>query len=142
MSAVTSATTDPVAEFSDTATAARRLATAYDQYISAVWRGEGAGARAFNRWLAAFWREGPPEPLSPPLAISPHGWAGQGIRWYETPFEVLGYVGPAREESADAVMVACYRVPIGAAPPPIRPDDAPIWTPREPLSPDRSATAR
>jgi hypothetical protein len=71
---------------------ARDLARAYDEYVSAVWRGDVEVA-PFRAWLAAHWVTRPGAlPAEPPAAVSPCGGGGRGIRWYETPAGVCGYV--------------------------------------------------
>lgn len=72
--------------------AARALAAGYLRYASSCWRGDQCAA-AFPLRLSAYWQpEMPPEPVAAPAAVSPHGAAGRGIRWYETGQEVRGYV--------------------------------------------------
>lgn len=90
-------------------TGAHDLALRYDQYVSALWRGDTAAAHAFGAWMEAHWRgDGPPEPDSCPDALSVCGGAGKGIRWYTTTTAVLGYVSGRR---------GCYQVAITAVPP-------------------------
>jgi len=84
---------------------ARWLASAQDQALAALWRGEGSDA--FGSWLAAFWRPSArPEPAAAPLAISVLGGGGAGVRWHEESGVLLGYV-PGRPGG-------CYRVPLAA----------------------------
>lgn len=81
---------------------ARDLSRAYTQAVSAYWRGESASLPEFEAWLAHFWTDGPPEPVSGPAARCPHGAAGRGIRWHECGSAILGYV-PGKQ--------GCFRVP-------------------------------
>ena len=90
-------------------TSARDLALRYDEYVSALWRGDASTAHAFGAWLEARWRgDGPPEPEACPDAISACGGAGKGIRWYETAAGILGYV-PGRQ--------GCFQISRAAVPP-------------------------
>lgn len=84
---------------------ARKLACLYDQYVAAVQRNDHEVVDAFAEWLGAFWDEGPPEPRTPPSAISLLGGIGRGIRWHETEGMVFGYVRGWKRRG-------CYRVPI------------------------------
>jgi hypothetical protein len=71
---------------------ALELALGYLRYASADWRGDPA-APIFGVRLGAYWRpELPQAPPTTPDAISPHGAAGRGIRWYQCGDEVIGYV--------------------------------------------------
>jgi hypothetical protein len=75
-----------------TGAVARELAAGFLRYASSCWRGDRCAA-AFPLRLSAYWRPAmPPAPAAAPTAVSPHGAAGRGIRWYETGQEVLGYV--------------------------------------------------
>ncbi len=91
---------------------ARDLATSYDRYVSARWRGD-ASADDFAVWLEAHWTcDAPSEPDDPPCAVSVLAGGRAGIRWYEREGIVLGYApGPLR---------GCYWVPTGAAMPRVR----------------------
>ncbi len=72
--------------------AARDLATGFLRYASACWRGDTCAA-AFPLRLSAYWRPAlPPPPAAAPDAVSLHGAAGRGIRWYQAGQDVLGYV--------------------------------------------------
>lgn len=85
------------------------LARAYDQYVSALWRGDAAAA-PFGAWLRTHWRDGPvPQPAAPPIAISPCGGGGRGICWYETETTIFGCI-----PGADGY----YAVPLNAVLPP------------------------
>ena len=86
-------------------TPGRRLARLYDQYVAAVRSGDEETARAFAEWLAAFWDDGPAEPVTPPAALSLLGGIGRGIRWHETGTMVLGYVRGWKRPG-------CYQVPL------------------------------
>ena len=87
--------------------AARELAMGFLRYASAHWRGDPRPA-VFPLRLSAYWRsEMPPAPTAAPDAVSPHGAAGRGIRWYETGPEVVGYV-PG--------LPGGYQVPVQAVP--------------------------
>ena len=91
-------------------TSAHQLARAYDQYVSALWRGESDEVRRFAAWLKECWGlGGPAEPAGPPAAVSALGGAGTSIRWYEADGLVLGYI--------PGVPHRCYRVPVDADPP-------------------------
>ena len=82
------------------------LAQAYLDYESALWRGDGQAAK-FAAWLSAYHcPEMPPRPTAQPDAISPHGAAGRGIAWYDTPIEIRGYGNGAG-----------FRIPHVAVPP-------------------------
>jgi hypothetical protein len=90
-------------------TTAPRIARRYDEYVSAVWRGDRDVTR-FADWLTGCWRMGgPPEPPGPPDAVSHLGAAGAGIRWHQTPTTVFGYIPGVRDR--------CYQVPVNADPP-------------------------
>lgn len=72
--------------------AARELAAGFLRHASSCWRGDRCAA-AFPLRLSAYWRPAmPPLPVAAPAAVSPHGAAGRGIRWYEAGQDVLGYV--------------------------------------------------
>ncbi len=93
------------------------LARAYDQYVSALWRGD-ADVASFRAWLGAHWHDGPaPQPAASPIAISPCGGGGRGICWYETATTILGCVPDAG---------GYYAVPINAVPPPFGPSPADV----------------
>ena len=98
----------------------RELALAYDRFVAARWRGEEGATEAFAVWLEAHWTgDAPPEPDDCPDAVSFLGGAGAGIRWYAAGGAVLGYVAGRQR--------GCYWVPLGAAPPPVRPPvDVPL----------------
>ena len=90
-------------------TSAPDLAFRYDQYVSALWRGDAHGAGAFGTWLEARWRgDGPAEPDRCPDALSACGGAGKGIRWYETAVVVRGYISGRQ---------GCFQVSITEVPP-------------------------
>jgi hypothetical protein len=75
-----------------TGSAASELATGFLRYASACWRGDTCAA-AFPLRLSAYWRPVlPPPPAAAPDAVSLHGAAGRGIRWYQEGQDVLGYV--------------------------------------------------
>lgn len=87
--------------------AARELAAGFLRYASSCWRGDRCAA-VFPLRLSAYWRAAlPPAPAAAPAAVSPHGAAGRGIRWYETGHDVVGYV-PG--------LPGGYQVPTGAVP--------------------------
>ena len=91
-------------------TFAAELARAYDQYVSALWRGESDEVHRFAIWLKGCWAlGGPPEPEGLPAAISALGGAGTSIRWYEADGMVLGYI--------PGVSQRCYQVDRDADPP-------------------------
>jgi hypothetical protein len=71
---------------------AGQLAHAYDLAVSARWRGEEDTAGEFMRWLSAFWVEAATTPETDPVAVSPLGAGGRGIRWYDTAPVVVGRV--------------------------------------------------
>jgi hypothetical protein len=71
---------------------AHQLARAYDQAVSARWRGEVAAADGFLRWLAVYWDETVVAPAADPVEVSPLGAAGRGICWYETAPAIVGRV--------------------------------------------------
>jgi hypothetical protein len=100
-----------------------QIARSYDRYLAALWRGENVGS--FGAWLSAHWSpvEGP-EPVGPPAAFSPHGGGGRGIRWYQTPTSVVGYVSGFPH--------GCYRIPATDSPPAIASagEPAPLQSPR------------
>jgi hypothetical protein len=75
-----------------TGSAASELATGFLRYASACWRGDRCAA-VFPLRLSAYWHPAlPPAPVAAPDAVSPHGAAGRGIRWYQAGQDVLGYV--------------------------------------------------
>jgi hypothetical protein len=83
---------------------ASQVAQAYEKYVEGLWGGE-PGAPAFCSWLTPYWRTTlPPVPASSPDATSPHAAGGRGIRWYNTPAGVVGYV---------AGMKSGYQIPAG-----------------------------
>lgn len=94
---------------------AAELATAYDRYVAALWRGESEEVRRFGAWLKGCWELGSPEPSTPPAAISALGGAGASIRWHEAPADclVLGYI--------PGVLHRCYRIPNTAVVPVLSP---------------------
>ncbi len=93
--------------------AAIDLARRFDCSVAAGWRGED-GAANFTDWLSQFRDDALSEPASVPIALSPLGGSGRGIRWYETADAVLGYVRGLEKP-------ICYRVPKTARPPaPVR----------------------
>ena len=84
---------------------ARSIATAYDEYISACWRGERNGADLAG-WLRTFWCPMHPAPTdSPSYARSPHAAGGRGITWFETETHVIGVVPGLN---------GCYAIPVDA----------------------------
>jgi hypothetical protein len=86
---------------------ARDLALGYLRYASACWRGDAVTA-PFATALSAFWRgDMPPAPESRPVAVSPHGGGGRGIRWHQRNGQILGYVPGAS---------GGYAVPVAAVP--------------------------
>lgn len=88
-----------------TASAASELATGFLRYASACWRGDRS-ATVFPLRLNAYWRPALPlAPVAVPDAVSPHGAAGRGIRWYQTGQDVLGYI-PGQDGG--------FRVPVAA----------------------------
>lgn len=90
---------------------AQDLADCYDRSLFAIWRGEEDDPRSFMDWLSQFSVWGPLGHGSIPVATSPMGGSGRGIRWYETDDAVLGCVdGPDQS--------ICYRVPRTASLPP------------------------
>jgi hypothetical protein len=99
----------------------RDLATAVDQHLAALWRGDESVDDPFFRWLASCWTSNAsPEPATPPQAVSILGAGGGGIRWYEMGSEFIGY--------AEGRPGGCYHVPNAAALPPTgrsRPTDNP-----------------
>jgi hypothetical protein len=71
---------------------ASQVAQAYERYVKDLWGGEPS-APAFCSWLTSYWRTTlPPIPASSPDATSPHAAGGRGIRWYDTPAGIVGYV--------------------------------------------------
>ncbi len=89
-------------------TSPHALALAYDRYVSTLWRGEDAKARAFAVWLAGYWvDEAPAEPADQPHVVSVLGGAGAGIRWYACGERVVGYIGGRSR--------GYYEVPVEAA---------------------------
>lgn len=93
-------------------TSADELARAYDRYVAAFWRGETDEVRRFAAWLKGRWGlGGPPEPAGPPDAVSALGGAGASIRWYEADGMVFGYI--------PGVPHRCYQVRRDAEPPPL-----------------------
>jgi hypothetical protein len=88
---------------------AHELALGYLRYASACWRGDPT-APVFGVRLGAYWRpELPQAPLTTPDAISPHGAAGRGIRWYQRGDEVIGYV-PGVRGGYDVPAAAIHRL--------------------------------
>jgi hypothetical protein len=71
---------------------AHQLARAYDQAVSARWRGEVAAADGFLRWLAVYWDETVAMPAADPVEVSALGAAGRGICWYDTQLAIIGRV--------------------------------------------------
>jgi hypothetical protein len=87
----------------------RDLAQTVDRHLAAVWRGEASQEEDFFRWLTSLWSAtSPPEPASPPNAVSVLGAGGGGIRWYKIESTFVGYVDGRS---------GCYRVPANAIPP-------------------------
>jgi hypothetical protein len=87
----------------------RELALTVDRHLAAVWRGEESQEDEFFRWLTSLWTtSSPPEPVSPPSAVSVLGAGGGGIRWYQRDAMFIGYVDGQS---------GCYRVPANATPP-------------------------
>ena len=96
---------------------ARDLARAHDGFLDHLYRGDAASARRFLDWLAPFWVPfGPPEPARPPDAVSRRGEDGSaaGVRWYAEEGVILGY-----ESAPWGRARGCWRVPAGAAAPPL-----------------------
>lgn len=96
-------------------TSAQQLALRYDQYATMLRGRSGApmtraglaAVRGFMAWIEAWWWDDcPPEPATPPDAISGGGW--EPVRWYEAGEVILGY---------SAGQEGCYRVPAAAAAP-------------------------
>ncbi len=93
-------------------TTPQHLALRYDQYATMLrarsgaspGRAERAAVRDFMAWIEAWWWDDcPPEPASPPDAVSAGGW--DPVRWYAAGDVILGYV---TEQDG------CYRVPAAA----------------------------
>ncbi len=98
----------------------RDLARAHDRWIAALWRGDGGDVRDFGVWLESHFAADPrPEPNSVPDAVSRHGAAGVGVRWYAAGPVILGY--------AEGQPRGCYRIPITAIPPVVHPVWHPVW---------------
>ncbi len=98
----------------------RDLARAHDRWIAALWRGDGGDVRDFGVWLESHFAADPrPEPHSVPDAVSRHGAAGVGVRWYAAGPVILGY--------AEGQPRGCYRIPITAIPPVVHPVWHPVW---------------
>jgi hypothetical protein len=100
---------------------AHQLAPHYGRYAAVLhahygtrrWRAELVGVRAFMVWVESFWwDEAPPEPASPPDAVSSDGERSV-VRWYDAGPTVLGY------PTAGVGVTGCYRVPTADAPPPL-----------------------
>ena len=88
---------------------ARSVATAFDTYISACWRGEAVGGD-WRRWLESYWRQSLPLQDLAPVARSPHAAGGRGIIWSESETHVIGVV-PGLD--------GCYAIPLDAVAPSI-----------------------
>ncbi len=93
-------------------TSAQQLARRYDQYAAMLRNRSGAGpgradlaaVRDFMAWIEGWWWDDcPPEPATPPDAVSGEGW--EPVRWYATGDVILGYA---------TVQDGCYRVPLAA----------------------------
>ena len=78
--------------------------------FATLWRGDGTTVDELESWLRLFWTEGcQAEPSERPDAVSVFGGSGKGIRWFETPTLILGFVPGCPDH--------CYRVPKNATPP-------------------------
>lgn len=79
------------------------LAGAYNQAVSAYWRGESDTALSrLTAWLGEFWTDTPAEFSGRPITVTPHAGGGGGIRWHEIGESIVGCV-PGRR--------GCYRIP-------------------------------
>lgn len=86
---------------------ARMVATAFDAYISACWRGDARRVDLAS-WLQTFWTPTPFRTDCLPSARSPHAAGGRGIDWYETTTHVIGMI-PGLDGN--------YTIPVAAAMP-------------------------
>jgi len=88
---------------------AGEMAMLVDEHASALWRGEEAADSPFYLWLSTCLHTAHgQEPPHGPVAISRLAAGGAGIRWYESPTEIVGYV--------PGVMNAHYVIPRHAFP--------------------------
>lgn len=88
---------------------AQDVASAYNRYISACWRGDAPKAD-LGRWLEAYRRNARPPADCSPAACSPHAAGGRGIAWFDTATHVIGVTGDGAES---------FAVPVEAAIPPL-----------------------
>jgi len=100
-------------------TSAQQLARRYDQYAAMLRRRPGAGpgradlaaVRDFMAWIEGWWWDDcPPEPATPPDAVSSGGW--EPVRWYDAGDVIRGYAA-----EPDGCYDGCYRVPVASPAP-------------------------
>ena len=107
----------PMALLPASALSSQDMARMVDQHLAAQWRGDEDADHPFFKRLASCWRpESGSEPRSASPATSVLAAGGLGIRWFELPTTIVGFV-PGRPQGH-------YRVPRSAVPPRIGPQRA------------------
>ncbi len=102
----------PVIDLPSRTLTAHELASIIDEHAAALWRGDEDIDDLFYGWFASCWTLSQSlEPEDPPSARSVLAAAGIGIRWYESPTELHGYVAG---RSGSHYVVSRFATPLRA----------------------------